>query len=181
MLSFWWLSGLTGPLRLLVPALAQRVAVRARAEQSFVEQGVTETREQQRTAEIDGERPEASKRQRDRRRRDRFDEFLPGRPQRRQARHQDDQRQGHAKAGAAGRRPTDGQRDQEVDRRVLEEIDAVGEQRDRADPHGNRELDAEIGEVEQRDRDDGPPQRLAFYAHLTDLRIITRTSRPRRL
>jgi putative membrane protein len=45
MLLFWWLSGLRGLLRLLVPALAQRVAVRARAEQSFLEQGVTETRE----------------------------------------------------------------------------------------------------------------------------------------
>ena len=106
----------------------------------------------------------------------RLDEFLPGRPQRRQAGHQDDQRQGHAKARAAGRRPADGQRDQKVDGRVLEEVDAVGKQRYRADPQGNGELDAEIGEVEQSDRDDGPPQRLAIDAHFANLRIELTTS-----
>lgn len=45
MLLFWWLSGLPAVTRRLVPLAAQREAVRARAEQSFLEQGVTETRE----------------------------------------------------------------------------------------------------------------------------------------
>jgi putative membrane protein len=45
MLLFWWLSGVAGMTRLLVPARARHAAVRARAEQSFIEQGVTETRD----------------------------------------------------------------------------------------------------------------------------------------
>jgi putative membrane protein len=45
MAGFWWLSGLAAITRRLVPAAAQRDAVRARAEQSFLEQGVTETRD----------------------------------------------------------------------------------------------------------------------------------------
>jgi len=40
----WWFSGLSPVLRLLVPRAAQHGAVRARAEQLFVERGVTETR-----------------------------------------------------------------------------------------------------------------------------------------
>jgi putative membrane protein len=45
MLLFWWLSGLSVLTRRLVPVGVRREAVRARAEQSFLEQGVTETRE----------------------------------------------------------------------------------------------------------------------------------------
>jgi putative membrane protein len=45
MLLCWWLSGLSGVTRALVPTRAQRAAVLARAEQSFIEQGVTETRD----------------------------------------------------------------------------------------------------------------------------------------
>jgi putative membrane protein len=45
MLLVWWVSGLPALMRRLVPVGAQRDAVRARAEQSFLEQGVTETRE----------------------------------------------------------------------------------------------------------------------------------------
>ncbi len=45
MLLAWWLTGLSGVTRRLVPARVQRAAVLARAEQSFIEQGVTETRE----------------------------------------------------------------------------------------------------------------------------------------
>jgi putative membrane protein len=45
MLLFWWLSGLPVLTRRLVPVGVRREAVRARAEQSFLEQGVTETRE----------------------------------------------------------------------------------------------------------------------------------------
>jgi putative membrane protein len=45
MLLFWWLSGIPGLTRMLVPARAQHAAVRARAEQSFIGQGVTETRD----------------------------------------------------------------------------------------------------------------------------------------
>lgn len=45
MLVFWWLSGVGAITRRLVPASVRDAAVLARAEQSFIEQGVTETRE----------------------------------------------------------------------------------------------------------------------------------------
>jgi putative membrane protein len=45
MLVFWWLTGTRPITRALVPARLQRDAVLARAEQAFIEQGVTETRE----------------------------------------------------------------------------------------------------------------------------------------
>lgn len=45
MVLFWWLTGRRPITRALVPAGLQREAVRARAEQAFMEQGVTETRE----------------------------------------------------------------------------------------------------------------------------------------
>lgn len=45
MVLFWWLTGRRPITRALVPARLQREAVRARAEQAFIEQGVTETRE----------------------------------------------------------------------------------------------------------------------------------------
>jgi hypothetical protein len=43
-------------------------------------------------------------------------------------------------------------------RRVLEEVDAVGEQRHRPDRERDRKLRAEIGEVEDRDGGDGTAQ-----------------------
>jgi putative membrane protein len=45
MLLAWWLSGVSAVTRWLVPARLQREAVLARAEQAFIEQGVTETRD----------------------------------------------------------------------------------------------------------------------------------------
>jgi putative membrane protein len=45
MLAFWWLSARRPVMRLLVPASAQREAVRARSRQVFIDHGVTETRE----------------------------------------------------------------------------------------------------------------------------------------
>ena len=45
MLAFWWLTGRPRVLRWIVPARAQREAVRLRSEQLFIEEGVTETRE----------------------------------------------------------------------------------------------------------------------------------------
>jgi putative membrane protein len=41
----WWLSGLSPVLRRLVPTAAQHAVVRARAQQLFMERGVTETRQ----------------------------------------------------------------------------------------------------------------------------------------
>lgn len=41
----WWLSGVPAVLRRCVPRAAQRAAVHARAQQLFLEQGVTETRQ----------------------------------------------------------------------------------------------------------------------------------------
>jgi putative membrane protein len=45
MVLYWWLTGQRSLTRALVPARLQRDAVLARAEQAFIEQGVTETRE----------------------------------------------------------------------------------------------------------------------------------------
>jgi putative membrane protein len=45
MLLAWWLTGASAVTRRLVPARLQREAVLARAEQAFIEQGVTETRD----------------------------------------------------------------------------------------------------------------------------------------
>lgn len=45
MVLAWWLTGWAPLLRALVPASVQAEAVKARAEQLFIEQGVTETRE----------------------------------------------------------------------------------------------------------------------------------------
>ena len=45
MVLYWWLTGQRSLTRALVPARMQRDAVLARAEQAFIEQGVTETRE----------------------------------------------------------------------------------------------------------------------------------------
>jgi hypothetical protein len=98
-------------------------------------------------------------------------EFLPGGPERRQARHEDEHREQHADACTPSRRPADRQRDQQVDGRVLEEVDAVGKQRDRADPDGDRELDAEIGEVEKCDRNDGAAKGLTFEIQPADLLV----------
>ena len=47
---------------------------------------------------------------------------------------------------------------QHVDCRVFEEVDGVGEQRDRADGAGDGELDEKIREVECRYPDDGAAQ-----------------------
>ena len=78
-------------------------------------------------------------------------ELVPSHPERRQPRHQQDARQAHSDARTVpGRFPTQGGEDQEVDRGVLQEIDAVGEKRDRADGEGHGELDAEVAEVQER-------------------------------
>lgn len=45
MVLAWWLTGWAPLLRALVPSRSQAQAVKARAEQLFIEQGVTETRE----------------------------------------------------------------------------------------------------------------------------------------
>lgn len=45
MVLAWWLTGWAPLLRALVPSRLQAQAVKARAEQLFIEQGVTETRE----------------------------------------------------------------------------------------------------------------------------------------
>jgi hypothetical protein len=49
------------------------------------------------------------------------------------------------------RAPSKGGEDQEIDRRIFQKIDAVREQRHRADGKGNGELDAKVPEVEQSD------------------------------
>jgi hypothetical protein len=61
-------------------------------------------------------------------------------------------------ASAIPRRAAESRRDQKIERGVFEEIDAVGEQRHRADGNGDGELDAEISEVEEGDQKDGLAQ-----------------------
>lgn len=45
MVLAWWITGLPPVFRAIVPASVQAAAVKARAEQLFIEEGVTETRE----------------------------------------------------------------------------------------------------------------------------------------
>ncbi len=58
--------------------------------------------------------------------------------------------------------------DQKIHRRVFEEIDAVGEKRDRADGAGNGELDAEKGQVQDGNDNDDPPQ---LHVHRSRLSV----------
>jgi hypothetical protein len=57
-------------------------------------------------------------------------------------------------ARAVLRAPSKGGEDQEIDRRIFQNIDAVREQRHRADGNGNGELDAKVPEVEQSNEAD---------------------------
>jgi hypothetical protein len=59
----------------------------------------------------------------------------------------------------ARRAPRQRDEDEQIDRRVFEEVDAVGEQRNRADRERDREFHAEIGEIEQCNHEDGAAQR----------------------
>jgi hypothetical protein len=48
--------------------------------------------------------------------------------------------------------------DQEIDRRIFEEIDAIHEERDRSNGFGNRELEPKIGQVQERNDDNDSSQ-----------------------
>ena len=76
--------------------------------------------------------------------------FCKRSPERREPRHEKNAGERHAKPRAVSRVPTERDEDQEVDGGVLEEIDAVGEERNGADAKRDGELDAEIGEVQKR-------------------------------
>ncbi len=109
--------------------------------------------------EIHDERSERRERQRGDLGRLRVQDLRDGRPDGRSRRNQDRHRQERADRAAGPERPAGGDEDEQVDARVLEEVDAVGEQRDRSDDPRDRELDAEVGEVEQGHQEDGRLQR----------------------
>ncbi len=102
---------------------------------------VTMPRQQQGTGQVDDQRAAAGEREQLRIRRQRRVEFLPRGPRCGHGRHQQQGRQQHAHARASLRRPGEGEEHQQIDGRVLEEVDAVREQRDRADVARHREFD----------------------------------------
>jgi len=114
-----------------------------------------ETGEHQGAGTVDEHGAKAGDRELDRFGRHGGGELAPQRPEDGERRDQQDASQGHAETRPCTRGPVEGEEDQGVDRGIFEEIDAVGEQRDRTDMEGDCELDAEIGEVEQRDDEDG--------------------------
>jgi hypothetical protein len=83
-------------------------------------------------------------RQRDRLGGHRRRQLPPRCPESCQPRHEDDASEQHADARASGGVPTQCNEDQEVDRGILEEVDAVGEQRYGSDGQGSGELDPEV-------------------------------------
>jgi len=93
-------------------------------------------------------------------RRDRQIELFPCRPKGGEARHEQDTRERHADARALARRPAKRHQNEEVDRRIFEKVDAVREQRNRADRAGNSELNPEIGEVQNDDEPNDPAQSM---------------------
>ena len=68
--------------------------------------------------------------------------------------------QGHGLAhqGTPGEWPAQGDKDQQIDRGVLEEVDAVREEGDRACHERDGELDEEVREVQDRHHKDNAPQ-----------------------
>jgi hypothetical protein len=81
--------------------------------------------------------------------------------------------QGHADKGAAVCAPPEGDENEAVDGRILKEVDAVGEQGNRANGAGDSELDTEIVKIEKPDEADGTAQWLA----LKDWEEVTKTRR----
>jgi hypothetical protein len=97
-------------------------------------------------------------RQRDRRGWRQMQEFLPRRPQSRRARDQQNSGEKHSDPRPIPRAPAERGQDQEIDRRVFQEIDTVGEERDRADRQRHREFHPEIAKVECGNQPDCLPQ-----------------------
>lgn len=63
----------------------------------------------------------------------------------------------YEKDGAYGCDEAKRRQNEEVDRRIFEKVDAVREQRHRADDAGNGKLDPEVGEVQDGDEPDDSP------------------------
>src|SRR5437660_1158855 len=82
--------------------------------------------------------------------------FLPCRPQCCRARDQQNPGEKHSDPRPIPRAPAERGQDQEIDRRVFQEIDAVGEQRDRADRQRHGEFHAEIAKVERSHQPNRP-------------------------
>ncbi len=85
---------------------------------------------------------------------------------------QEDRGQRHADLRPSPRAPTQRGEDQKVDRRILEEINTVGQQGDRADVQRDNKLHAEIGEVEKRHEHHGASKRLRHRGHTCTARTL---------
>lgn len=130
-------------------AIASLRAEKGRAAEAAVMRPVAGERE--RAGEVHRQRAEPGDRQRLGRRRDRDHELAPGHPERRRSRDQQQPCQHRAHLPAPLLAPAERHDDQEVHRRVFQEVDRVGEQRDAADAERHGELHPEIREVGERD------------------------------
>src|SRR4051812_13341683 len=79
-------------------------------------------------------------------------------PNQRDRWYQKDCRKQHAHPRPPAHRPPDCKEDKEIDGRIFEEVDAIGEKRDRAGLEGDHELDEAVSEVEKGDAQDDAAQ-----------------------
>jgi hypothetical protein len=93
-------------------------------------------------------------------------DLVPGSPEGGQTGDEEDASERHPDLGPAAGGPSERYQDQEVDRGVLEEIDAVGKKRHRADGERDCKLDTEIGEIEKSDETNHSPQVLFMGWHI---------------
>jgi hypothetical protein len=89
-------------------------------------------------------------------RRERGIELLPRRPEGRQPWYEQDAGEQHPEPRAVSGRPAQGGRDQQIDGRIFQKVDAVREQGNRTDSYGNDELNPKISEVQQSDAANNP-------------------------
>ncbi len=81
-------------------------------------------------------------------------ELVPRGPESCKTRKEQDTGERHSQACAVDRCPAKSGGDQEIDRGIFEEIDAVGEKGDGTDMKRDSKLDAEVSEVKDSNRKD---------------------------
>jgi hypothetical protein len=91
--------------------------------------------------------------------RDGMQKLLPCLPDRRQAGEEEDPCEDHSQTSAPDRGPSQSKQDQEIQRRVFEEINAIGKEGDRTDSQSNGELHSKIGQICQRHKTHRASQR----------------------
>ena len=121
-------AAITNPVRTIANIGDGVVARRKKRRAGKAARMRPEPHEEQRACEVHGEGPGTSQGQRQRCRRHRDSKFLPGSPQRRDRRHEQNCRERHAEARTVERAPTESHGDENINGSVFEEIDAVGEQ-----------------------------------------------------